>query len=141
MKVILIKDVKKQGKKDDIIEVSDGYANNYLIKNNLAIKYTSGSKQVLDKEIKNRQEQEEALIQELNKVKEKLEQEKIVFKTKSGKDGKIFGTISTKQIAEALHKKGYNIDKKSIKCDHPIDTLGTHIIVIEAHKKVKIKLN
>lgn len=140
MKVILLKDVKKQGKKDDIIEVSDGYANNYLIKNNLAVQYTSGSKNVLDKEIEKRNQDEEKLINEYTKLKEKIEKDKISFITKSGKDGKIFGTISTKQIAEELSKKGYKIDKKVIKCDHVIDTLGTHIVDLNVHKKVTIKL-
>lgn len=141
MKVILLKDVKKQGKKDQIIDVSDGYANNYLIKNNLAVQYTSGSKNVLDKELEKRQEEENDLIKKYNDMKQKLEKEKIMFKAKSGKDGKIFGTISTKQIAEELRKKGYNIDKKVIKLDHTIDTLGTHIVNLDVHKKVKIKLN
>lgn len=140
MKVILLKDVKKQGKKDDIIEVSDGYAKNYLIKNGLAVQYTSGSKNVLDKEIEKRNQDEENLINECNKLKERIEKDKISFVTKSGKDGKIFGTISTKQIAEELSKKGYKIDKKVIKCDHVIDTLGTHIVDLNVHKKVTIKL-
>lgn len=140
MKVILLKDVKKQGKKDDILEVSDGYAKNYLIKNGLAVQYTQGSKNVLDKEIEKRNQDEENLINECNKLKEKIEKDKLVFVTKSGKDGKIFGTISNKQIAEELAKKGYKIDKKVIKCDHVIDTLGTHIVDLNVHKKVTIKL-
>lgn len=140
MKVILLKDVKKQGKKDDILEVSDGYAKNYLIKNGLAVQYTEGSKNVLNKEIEKRNKEEETLINECLKLKEKIEKDKLVFVTKSGKDGKIFGTISTKQIHEQLLKKGYIIDKKVIKCDHTIDTLGTHIVDLNVHKKVTIKL-
>ena len=140
MKVILLKDVKKQGKKDDILEVSDGYAKNYLIKNGLAVQYTSGSKNVLEKEIEKRNKDEENLINECKKLKEQIEKDKISFVTKSGKDGRIFGTISTKQIAEELSKKGYKIDKKVIKCDHVIDTLGTHIVDLNVHKKVTIKL-
>lgn len=136
MKVILLKDVKKQGKKDDVIEVSDGYAQNFLIKNNLAIKYTSGSKLKLDSEIDERNKNEQVLVSECQKVKESLEKKEYIFKVKVGKNGKIFGTISSKQIAEELNKSGFNIDKKTVKINVPIDSLGTYNVNIELHKKV-----
>lgn len=136
MKVILLKDVKKQGKKDDVIEVSDGYAQNFLIKNNLAIKYTSGSKLKLDSEIDERNKNEQVLVSECQKVKESLEKKEYIFKVKVGKNGKIFGTISSKQIAEELNKSGFNIDKKTVKINVPIDSLGTYNVNVELHKKV-----
>lgn len=140
MKVILLKDVKKQGKKDDIIEVSDGYANNYLIKNKLAVRYTSGSKNKLNSEIKERELKEDKIVNDLLKLKNELEKKKISFTVKSGKDGKIFGTISSKQISDELKKMGYDIDKKCIEMDHTIDTLGTHKVSLKVHKKVTIVL-
>ena len=140
MKVILTQDVKKLGKKDDIVNVSDGYAQNYIIKNGLAVKYTEGSKTRLEKEIDVRNKNEEALIAECEKIKEQLEKQKIVFKVKTGKEGKMFGSISTKQIADELNKKGFNIDKKKIKSDITIDSLGVHNVEVELHKKVIVTL-
>ena len=140
MKVILTQDVKKLGKKDDIVNVSDGYAQNYIIKNGLGVKYTEGSKTSLEKEIDVRNKNEEALIAECEKIKEQLEKQKIVFKVKTGKEGKIFGSISTKQIADELNKKGFNIDKKKIKSDITIDSLGVHNVEVELHKKVIVTL-
>lgn len=141
MKVILLKDVKKQGKKDDILEVSDGYAENFLIKNGLAIKYTDGSKKRLQNEIEERKLEEDLLVKECLSIKEKLEKTTIIFNVKVGKNGKIFGTISSKQIAEELSKKGFNIDKKAIEINNSIDSLGIHVVNIKLHKKVNAKLN
>lgn len=141
MKVILLKDVKKQGKKDDILEVSDGYAENFLIKNGLAIKYTDGSKKRLQNEIEERKLEEDLLVKECLNIKDKLEKTTIIFNVKVGKNGKIFGTISSKQIAEELSKKGFNIDKKAIEINNSIDSLGIHVVNIKLHKKVNAKLN
>jgi large subunit ribosomal protein L9 len=141
MKVILLTDVKGQGKKDDIIEVSTGYGNNYLIKNKLAVLYTDGSKKVLDNQIKERQDKEDALVTELNKIKTKLENKTFNFKVKTGKMDKVFGTISSKQISEKLLENGYKIDKKNIYIDNTIDTLGNHIVKIKLHKKVEFNIN
>lgn len=141
MKVILLKDVKKQGKKDDIIEVSDGYANNFLIKNHLAVQYSKRSGEILNKELDTRKEKEEELIKGFNLIKAKLENKTIKFKVSVGKEDKVFGSISTKQISEEIKKLGFNIDKKNIKINHVISTLGTHKVNIELHKKVHFKIN
>lgn len=136
MKVILVQDVKKQGKKDQVIEVSDGYATNFLIKNKLAVPYTKTSKNILEGELSQRAADEEALIEECKKMKTKLESDHFSFTFKSGADGKLFGTVSTKQLSEELKKKGYDIDKKKIAMDVKIDTLGVYNIKINLHKKV-----
>lgn len=140
MKVIFIKDVKKQAKKDEIKEVKDGYAK-FLINEGLAVAYTSGSANVLDTEIKNREKEEQKLIDECNKLKNELKNKKITFNVKTGAQDKVFGNISTKQISEEFSKMGYDIDKKKITIDGDINTLGTHKVLITLHKKVKFEFD
>ena len=141
MEVILLKDVKGKGKKDAILEVSDGYANNYLIKNNLAVPYSKRSKEILDKEIDIREKNEQKIIDELNEIKKKLDDTVIEFKVKVGKEDRVFGTVSSKQISDKLKEMGYKIDKKCIKINEAISSLGITKVVIELHKKVKFNLN
>lgn len=136
MKVILLQDVKKQGKKDQIINVSDGYAQNYLIKLGLAVPANETNKKTLDRDLKKRADAEDALIAECEDIKKKLNNVVVKFKAKTGKDGRMFGSISTKQVSDELKKLGYNIDKKIIVSDHPMDTLGTHVVKVNLHKKV-----
>lgn len=141
MKVILLKDVKGQGKKDEILEVSDGYANNFLIKNKLAVPYSKKSKEVLETELETRRIKEEEQIAEYKKLAKEMQKKEFIFFAKAGKDGKIFGTISSKQIEEELKKMGFSIDKKCIHLDYTLDTLGVHQVEIELHKQVKFKID
>ncbi|MGN1371390.1 MAG: 50S ribosomal protein L9 [Candidatus Coprovivens sp.] len=140
MKVILLQDVKKQGKKDQIINVSDGYARNFLIKNGLAVPATSTNTKALDRELDKRKAAEAAFVEECKEIAEKLKDIEIAIKVKTGEQDKVFGTVSSKQICEELKKKGFNIDKKKICLDHALDCLGTHNVTIELHKKVKAEV-
>ncbi len=140
MKVILLQDVKKQGKKDDILDVSDGYANNFLIKNKLAVPYSKKSKEVLDTELETRRNNEEKRIEECQKLASAIQKKKLIFTLKSGKEGKTFGSISVKQMNEELKKLGFNLDKRCIHLSDAIDSLGCHEVEIELHKKVKFKI-
>ena len=130
MKVIFLKDLKKQGKKNEIKDVSDGYATNYLIKNGYAVKYTKSSSDRLDAEITQ------------NKINEenKLEKEVISFTVSTGKDGKVFGSISSKQIYEELNKRGYKVDKKQIVITDSLSSIGMFYVDVVLHKKVICKL-
>jgi len=140
MKVIFIKDLKKQGKVNEIKEVSDGYATNFLIKNGYAVKYTKTSNEILNTSLKNKAIQEENDIKEATKLKQQLEKIELVFNVKSGKDGRTFGTISTKQISEKLNELNYKIDKKQIVIDGSLNTIGTHYVKLNLHKKVECSL-
>ena len=135
MKVIFLKDVKKQAKKDEIKEVKDGYAT-YLISQKLAVPYSTKSVEVLNNEIKDRQDKETELIENCNKIKNKLKDKEIKFKVKVGDKDRVFGSISSKQISEELSKIGFDIDKKKINTNGEINSLGTHNVTITLHKKV-----
>ena len=140
MKVIFLQDVKKQAKKDEIKEVKDGYAN-YLINQKLAVPYTQKSAEVLKGEIQERKDKEDALVEECNKIRKKLENKNIKFKVKTGEKDKVFGSISSKQISEELSKIGFDIDKKKIQINNDINSLGTHIVTINLHKRVVFNIN
>lgn len=140
MKVIFVKDLKGQGKKNEIKEVSDGYGVNFLIKNGYAVKYTKTSSEILSTDLKNKEKEDNIRLNEARELKSKLEKEEIIYKVAAGKDGKTFGSISNKQIAESLKDKGYNIDKKSIKINEPLTKIGNHFVNIELYKKEIAKL-
>ena len=143
MKIILLKDVKKQGKSGDLREVKDGYGN-FLISKGDAVVATKVSVNILDKENKEREANELLNIKKCEEIKNKLEKECISFKVKTGVQDKVFGSISSKQIVDELKKFGFDINKTQIKLDTPLSSLGTHIVHVELHKKViadiKVKL-
>ena len=136
MKVILLKDVKGQGKRHEIIEVKDGYGNNFFIKKCLGVLATEDSIKRLKKDVKAEEDNEAALVALAKKNKEAIEKLTLEFSLKAGAGDKVFGTVSPKQIAEALKEKGFDVDKKKIMIDAPIQSLGFHKVKIELHKNV-----
>ena len=138
MNIILTKDVKKQGKKGDILTVRDGYGK-FLIQSGSAVLKTETSKNILDKENKERELNEKKLIEECNELKKELDKLTLVFKVKTGKDDRVFGSISSKQIIESLKDKGYNISKKQVNMES-INSLGFHNVEIVLHKKVSAEI-
>ena len=137
MKVILLADVKKLGKKDQTIEVSDGYANNFLFPRHLAVQVTKKSVEVLENQQEERRENDakaKAAAQELAK---RLETISLTFKVKTGREGKLFGAISLKQVAEELNKQfSIDIDKRKLLDKGPLDELGYHHLKVELYKGV-----
>ena len=144
MKVIFVKDLRGQGKRGEIKEVKDGYAENFLIKNGYAKKLTEQNYQQYQKDKQEEKALDEKNRKEAEKIKEMLKNTELVFKVKTGAQDKVFGSVSTKQIKEELDKKKITIDKKQILIDEGISSLGYHDVKIELYKDVigvvKVKL-
>ena len=135
MKVILLNDVKKVGKKGDVKEVADGYARNFLIARGLAVVASAGANKVLEKQNEEKARQDELNKEEALKTKEKLETLELDFKVKAN-NGRVSGSVSTKEICEELKKKGIEIDKRHIIDNAPITTLGFSHVKVELYKGV-----
>lgn len=141
MKIILLEDVRKHGKKGEIIEVADGFGTNYLIKNKLGVLADNQGVKNLNRENKIKKELDDKNREEALKIKEEIEKETYQFSVKTGKQDKVFGSVSAKQIAKCLEK--YNVDKKKLKIETPIDSIGNHIVELELYKGViaNVKVN
>ncbi|ADO59360.1 50S ribosomal protein L9 [Paenibacillus jamilae] len=140
MKVIFIKDMKGQGKKGQIKEVSDGYAANFLLPRGIARPATEGNMKTLEnqnaaEEKRKQEEKEEAQV-----LGKKLEETTIQLKAKAGEGGRLFGAITSKQIAEAVAKTGIKLDKRKIELEEPIRTLGVTQMTVKLHPEVKATL-
>ena len=142
MKVILTADVKNQGKKGDIVEVSDGYARNMLIKKNLGVEATPKAINDLKLQKKN---DEKVAAENLASAKEfakEISTWKVETKIKTGESGKTFGSVSSKEIAQAVKEQyGKTIDKKKIVLDEPIKSLGTYEVKLKLHPEVMATMN
>ena len=141
MKVILLEDVKSLGKKGDIVNVSDGYARNAILPKKLGIEATS--KNLNDLKLQN-QHADKVEAENLANAKElakTVEQQKVVIKIKAGEGGKIFGSVSTKEIAQATKEQtGLELDKKKMHLPDGIKALGTYEVPVKLHPQVTAKL-
>lgn len=136
MKVIFIKDVKGQGKKNEIKDVSDGYGKNFLINKGLAVLATPTSIKKLELEKQHNKEIENEEKSKANILKEKLSKINLKFFVKTGAQDRVFGSVSPKQIVTELKKNGFDIDKKMIKLDENITSIGFHNVSIELYKNI-----
>lgn len=137
MQVILLKDVKNVGKKDQIVNVSDGYATNFLFKNRLAVPVSKRSVEVLENQQENARQIEENKKIEAQKLSEKLKEIVLEFSLTVGKDSRPFGSISLKQIEEELLKKyAISIDKRKFVERKNLDSIGFYTLKIELYKGV-----
>ncbi|MEZ0535700.1 50S ribosomal protein L9 [Caldicellulosiruptoraceae bacterium PP1] len=141
MKVVLLQDIKGVGKKDEIIEVSDGYARNYLFPKKLAIEATEGVQSHIKGKKEAEQKKKEKELQKAQELAKRIEEISLILKVKSGESGKLFGSITNKEIAEELKKQfKIDIDRKKIEIDNPIKIVGNYTVEVKVYPTVVAKL-
>ncbi len=142
MKVILLQDVNKVGKKGDMVEAADAYARNVLIRRKLAVEATGKTINDLKLKKANDEKVAEENLEAARALKERLDQSSVVVKAKTGEGDKLFGSISGKEIAEAAKEQlGIELDKRKIVVENPIKTIGTMSVLVKLHPQVKAQLS
>lgn len=142
MKVIFLKDVKGKGKKGEVKNVADGYANNFLLKQGLAVEANAGAVSTLNAQKKKEEKQAIEELNEAKKLKEIIEKITVELTAKSGEGGRLFGSITSKQIAEELNKKHQiKLDKRKIELSDAIRSLGYTKVPVKLHQEVAATLN
>ncbi len=141
MKVILLEDVNKVGKKDQVLEVKEGYARNYLFAKKLAIEATPANMKELKRQEEIRANKAAQIKAEAEDLAGKLKEITVTITTKAGEGGKLFGAVTNKEIAERLEKDfGYKVDKRKIELAENIKTLGTYRPNVKLHNQVSVEL-
>ncbi|GAA3721576.1 50S ribosomal protein L9 [Salinicoccus jeotgali] len=141
MKVIFLSDVKNKGKKGEVKEVATGYAQNYLLKKGLAEEATPGNLAKLEAEKEAKAEKAKQELEDAKALKEELEEKEVEVKTKAGEDGRLFGSISSKQVKEAYEKQhGIKLDKRKLDMSQPLKSLGYHKMNVKLHQEVSAEI-
>jgi large subunit ribosomal protein L9 len=141
MKVIFLQDVKGQGKKGEIKDVSEGYARNFLLPRGLAQLATEGNRKTLEQRHVAEGKRKEREKEEAKALAERLAALTLTIPAKAGESGRLFGAITSKQIAEALEKQQIVVDKRKIELNEPIRALGVTRVALKLHPEVKGTLN
>ena len=140
MEVILKQDVKNLGEQDDIVNVKPGYGRNFLIPKGFAQLATESARKVLAENLKQAQFKQEKIRKDADAIAAKLEGVKLTIGAKAGETGKIFGAINTIQIADALKKEGFEVDRRRITFDAEPKFVGEYTANLNLHKEVKVKV-
>ena len=140
MELILKQDVKNLGEKDEIVKVKPGYGRNFLIPKGFATLATESAKKVLAENLKQAQFKQEKIRKDADAIATRLEGVKLTIGAKAGETGKIFGAINTIQIADALKKEGFDVDRRRITFDQEPKFVGEYVANINLHKEVKVQV-
>ncbi|AHM63283.1 50S ribosomal protein L9p [Flammeovirgaceae bacterium 311] len=141
MEIILKKDIKGLGYRNDLVNVKPGYARNYLIPEGYAIMATSGAVKQRDETLKQVAHKAEKVKTDAENLANAIGETKLTIPAKAGESGKIFGAVTTNQIAEALKAKGHDVDRKQISINGDVKSLGDYTAEIDLHKEVKKTIN
>ncbi len=140
MELILKQDIKNLGEKDDIVDVKPGYGRNYLIPQGFAAMATSSAKKVLAENLKQAQFKQDKIKADAEAVAAKLEGVTLSIGAKAGESGKIFGSVNTIQVADALKKEGFDVDRRRITFETEPKFVGEYVANLNLHKEVKVKV-
>ncbi|MTK52024.1 50S ribosomal protein L9 [Paludibacter sp.] len=140
MEIILLEDINNLGYKDDIVKVKDGYGRNYLIPTKKAVIASPSAKKMLAENLKQRAHKLEKIKVEAQELAQKLEGVSLTIGAKTSSTGKIFGSVNNIQIAEALEKAGYNVDRKVIVIKEAVKEVGQYKAVLKLHKEVSVEI-
>lgn len=141
MKVILKQDVKSLGYKDDVVAVKNGYANNFLIPKGMASVASESNMKVLAENLRQAAFKQEKIKQDADKIAGKLNDFNLKLGAKAGANEKIFGSITSLQISQALKNEGFEVDRRKIVLDQDIKTLGTYTATVNLHREVSVTVN
>lgn len=141
MKVILKQDVKSLGFKDDVITVKNGYGNNYLIPQGMAAVANPSNIKVLEENLRQAAFKQEKIKMDADKIAGKLNGYTLKLGAKAGANDKIFGSITSLQISQALKNEGFEVDRRKIVLDQDIKVLGNYTATVNLHREVSVKVN
>ena len=140
MEIILKEDIQNLGYKDDIVTVKDGYGRNYLIPQKKAVLATPSAKKVLAEDLKQRKHKLEKIKKSAEDIAEKLQGLSLTIGAKTSSTGTVFGSVNNVQIAEALDKAGFVIDRKVIVIKDPIKEVGNYKVTLKLHKEISVEI-
>jgi large subunit ribosomal protein L9 len=140
MEVILREDVDKLGHRGDVKKVAAGFARNFLIPRRLAVPATEANKKIVEQERQAHLRKEAKLAGEAQDLAKLMANVSVTIRQKAGENDQLFGSVTAQDLADALQKQGFTVDRKKIQLDHPIKTLGAHKVAVKLHKEVTFEL-
>ncbi len=140
MEVILREDIEKLGNRGEVVKVAAGYARNFLLPKRMAVAATASNKKIVEQERQGHLRKEAKVVSDAQDLAKLMANVSIAISQKAGENDVLFGSVTSKDIAEALEKQGYNIDRRNIQLPEPIKQLGEHKVPVRLHREVTIEI-